>query len=313
MCNQFAYSFITSPVVTNNALLSLAAGHSSSFTNKCILPIVQHLKVKPSALWDDCCSHSVTNNLSMLYAVTKLPTPITLGGIVGGCLLTHTGFLHSLPSINDMNRAYYSPTIATTLFSLGHLQRSGGSYHTVSTDQLYIYASDKLLLNSPIMNGSNLYPVDFHQLSTALPTIPPAVVANAAFPHVNNEQRKRCELVQDLLVALGFPSDGSLSNDLSSGKITPLPFSTLTAQDVTLNRLLRGPCPHAAAGKYRSAPHYSSMSAPATRPGQTISFDLQRLPTPSPGGFTEQITLVDEQSGQIGIVGSVSKRTPDVL
>ena len=104
-----------------------------------------------------------------------------------------------------MNLAYFSPTIATNLFSIGYIQRSGGSHHTASTDQLYyVYATDKLLLNSPIMIKSNLYPVDFNQLSTALRDIPssivvttvtphvntaPSAVANAAIPHINTEQR----------------------------------------------------------------------------------------------------------------------------
>ena len=54
-----------------------------------------------------------------------------------------------------------------------------------------------------------------------------------------------------LRITLCHPSDRSLYANLSTGK---LPFSTLTCSDITLNRQLRGRCPHCTAGKHRSPP-----------------------------------------------------------
>ena len=77
-----------------------------------------------------------------------------------------------------------------------------------------------------------------------------AYIAASPNLHVNAEQRSRRDLVQDLIVALGFLSDASLSDDLRNGKITYKPYNllnTFTLHDVTLNRRLRKECPHAAA------------------------------------------------------------------
>ena len=131
--------------------------------------------------------------------------------------------------------------------------------------------------------------------------------------HITAEQRQRCNLVQDLLVALSFPSDQSLCDDLSHGKIVAAPYSSLTPADVRLNRLLRGECPHAAAGKHRSDPHPPSLSPPAHLPGQVLSIDIHLLPGPSLGGFTHRCTIIDEHSTYLGEIGLKSKSTQDVF
>ena len=115
-----------------------------------------------------------------------------------------------------------------------------------------------------------------------------------------------------MLHILGFPGDKSLAADLSAGKI-PSPYSNLTAHDVTVNRLLRGACPHAAVGKLHRQPTPSSMTAPATAPGQIISFDHVKLPATAPGGFTHETFAVDEHTGNLHVFGSVSQQNKDLI
>ena len=61
----------------------------------------------------------------MLYNVSLLTNPFSLGGVGGSCRVTHRGHLSCLPKLNNMNLAYYAPSIPVNLFSLGHLQRCG--------------------------------------------------------------------------------------------------------------------------------------------------------------------------------------------
>lgn len=138
-------------------------------------------------------------------------------------------------------------------------------------------------------------------MPTLLPFIPDPTV-----PHTP-EQRRRCDAVDNLHTALFHPSDTSLSTSISFGKCPgPLP---LTATDVTRNRLIRGPCIHCIAGKYRHSPQPLSLTSPASSVGAVLSFDPQILPVPATGGFTQVYIFVDEFSGYIHVEGSLSKQT----
>ena len=239
--------------------------------------------------YDNCCSKHITNDLSLLYDVVKLTVPVPIFGINGCIYLTHTGKMKNLPETNKVNKAYYSKSIDVTLISLGYIQARGGSYSTTNADKLDIYLPDHTLLESASMSSNMTYTMSPAVRSRDMRAHLTAYTATAPSQHVNAEQRTRCDLVQDLIVALGFPSDASLSDDL------------------------RKECPHTAAGKHRSAPHPSSTSPPCTRPGEVISFDIQLLPDTAPGGFTHAITFADEHSGRVDVVGARSKSTTDIL
>lgn len=127
-------------------------------------------------------------------------------------------------------------------------------------------------------------------------------------PHINNEQRLRTDAAEQLHIDLYHPSDQSLCSNLSTGK---LPNSTTSEH--LLNRQLRGPCPHCAAGKYRNSPHPASTSPPATFVGEVISMDSQLLPEPSPGQHTHEVILVDESTGHLSVVEATSKSAPAML
>jgi len=138
----------------------------------------------------------------------------------------------------------------------------------------------------------------------------PTKPAGHAFPaHINSEMRRRCDDVERLIHRLGFPSDASLANDITSGKIP----THLTTTDVHLNRLLRGPCPHQLAGKARDPVAPTSTTAPATSIGENVSFDIAILLDPPLGGRTHEIFFYDELSGFCGHELAASKRHDDIL
>ena len=236
-----------------------------------------------------------------------------------------------------MNSAYFSPTLPVNLFSLGQMQRCGATYgpdplRPLSHVTIRSSPSGPLLAHAAL-STHNLLPVDFaallhassinplsyyHPVAMAAHSLIPHTTAEQpaplplmhAVPHINSEQRSRADAAEDLHIELCHPSDRSLCVNLSTGK---LPFSTLTCSDVTLNRQLRGPCPHCTAGKHRSPSHPPSTSAPATSLGAVLSFDPQLLPEPSPGLHTHEIIMVDEFTGHLSVVGASSKSTPAVF
>lgn len=264
-----------------------------------------------NALYDNCCSFSVTGNLDYLFDIVSLPEPIHLSGINGGILLTHSARFLCLPSANGFDRGYYSSKLQTTLFSLGYFQKCGATYNTTKTHNgIDIYTPDGILLDSPDLSQFNLYPISSTLLdSTYFDSSPTKPAGHAFVTHINAEQKHRCEDVEQLLHRLGFPTDESLIADISGGKIPTF----LTGTDVRLNRQLRGPCPHQLAGKARAPVAPSSTSAPATTIGGNVSFDIQILLDPPPGGRTHEIIFYDEFSGLFGHELCYSKSQNHVL
>ena len=167
-----------------------------------------------------------------------------------------------------MNSAYFSPTLPVNLFSLGQMQRCGATYgpdplRPLTHVTIRSSPSGPLLAHAAL-STHNLLPVDFaallhassinplsyyHPVAMAAHSLVPHTTAEQptllplmhAVPHINSEQRSRADAAEDLHIELCHHSDRSLCVNLSTGK---LPFSTLTCSDVTLNRQLRGPCPH---------------------------------------------------------------------
>ena len=249
--------------------------------------------------------------LSLLYDTRTLNPPLHVDGVGGRIQLTHQGRLRALPTINNMNIAYYSKDLPSNLISLGHLQRSGATYGSDPL-QPHTHVIIRLGRSGPKLatvklSANNLLPIDFVTLeqstlasanynhkTTTTPsepakrsTAPQALIGR----HHTAEQLRRAEEAEELHRDRGHPSDDALCTDLSNGKI---PWSALTSADIRLNRTLRGPCAHCLAGKMTEPHAPSSTSAPATSPGGVLSFDLHQLPEPSPGGFTHAIHVVDE-------------------
>ena len=268
------------------------------------------------AYWDNACSFHTVSNPSLLYNIQPLASPFSIGGVGGSCAVTHRGLLHCLPTTNGMNSAYLSPTLPVNLLSLGHMQRCGATYspdplRPLTHVSIHSSPSGPLLAHATL-SPTNLLPVDFNALATASTASPHEYRATAyattfPVPHINAEQRSRADAAEELHIDLCHPSDRSLCANLSTGKF---PFSSLTCADVTLNRQLRGPCPHCAAGKHRNPPHPPSTTAPATSVGAVLSFDPQLLPEASPGLHTHELILVDEFTGHLSVVGASSKSTP---
>lgn len=167
-----------------------------------------------------------------------------------------------------MNSAYPSPTLPVNLFSLGHMQRCGATYQPDPLRPLthvsILSSPHEPLLAHAALTPHNLLPVNFHELHSAAASSPhvyhtAVFTASFTIPHINAEQRSRADAAEELHNDLCHPSDHNLCVNLATGK---LPFSTLTCTDVTLNRQLRGPCPHCTAGKHHNPTHPPSTTAP---------------------------------------------------
>lgn len=242
-----------------------------------------------------------------------------------------------------MNLCFFSTDVNVTLFSLGYMQRHGGSYGPDplrSTTHTNIFSSILLPpIDTPSLNRANLLPINFSSLSAAAlkhphlyyqpsassflnaidPSLTPHLLAplsSSPAPYIpppakyfNPEQRRRADEIQQLHISLFHPSDHDLSASLSYGKF----LTHLTSSDVAINRALRGPCPQCLEGKHKHKPKPSSLSPPAQSPGEVLSFDPTILPSPSVGGYTHALFIVDEHTGFLSVVGSLSKSTSHVF
>ena len=242
----------------------------------------------------------------MLTNVERLAKPLLIGGVGGHILLTHKGLLACLPSLNKMNRAYYSKHLPINLISLGYLQRCG-VFYSPDPARPTTHFTIKLNPTGPTLatvrlSKNNMLPVDFKSLNASANLSQPT----AFIAHHSAEQIRRADDADRLHHSRHHPSDDVLCADLSNGKI---PWSTLTSSDIRLNRALRGPCPHCVAGKLTKPSAPTSHSAPAESPGAIICFDIHQLPEPSPGGYTHALHAVDEFSGKLDIIGCLNKTT----
>ena len=121
--------------------------------------------------------------------------------------------------------------------------------------------------------------------------------------HINKEELIRAQQAEDLHFYLDHPSDGVLCQALNQNSFTGI---NVTSTDVATNRRLRGPCPICIEAKLKQKPMPPSITPPATSIGQTLSVDIHKLTTCTPGGYSHEITVVDEKSGRIDVVASKS-------
>ena len=145
--------------------------------------------------------------------------------------------------------------------------------------------------------------------SPEAPPLPPITyrLPKMAFTRrITNSEYSRLLASRDLHYTQSHPPDAKLCTELANGKHS---YSNLTGADIILMRKVFGPCPHCPAGRaYKPAAiRQPSTTPPATRPGETISFDPQKLPSPVLGGFTHKVLMVDEHTGHISQPGISSK------
>ena len=135
-------------------------------------------------------------------------------------------------------------------------------------------------------------------------TEPVILLPKIALPRrISTEQYKRLLDAISLHNTTSHTPDPKLCYELSHGKH---PYSKLTPTDIILMRQIFGPCPHCLNTK-PAAIRLPSNTPPAQQPGETISFDPQKLPCSVLGGFTHVITMVDEKTGRIDQPGVSSK------
>ncbi len=279
--------------------------------------------------WDNACSYNLTNNKSLFSSLHPHPNPIPIGCVGGSCIATHAaGYLNCLPSLNYINLALCCPTAHQTLLSFGHLHQCGGGFSTSPKSfTLSIFADSSTLLDTTTLQPNcNLYPTTLPQqyqtlrsnphlncIPTHKPTLspfsrhfvhhhPPTSIPSpplfgflAHSVHITAKQKARVLEVIDHHIARAHPPDHKLCRDLFLGKI---PYSTLIPTDIHLMCKVCGPCPQCPEGRGNkaSAIRLPSQTPPpaTTSPGESNSFDPQKLPCTVLGGFTQKATLVDK-------------------
>jgi hypothetical protein len=295
--------------------------------------------------WDSGASTHLIKDHHLAYDFTPLPRPLSIDGVTGTSnSITHSCKITCLP--DTVNGGLFGPHLAANLFSLGKLQRHGGSYDSInrSSTQIHLPSASPHLTFTPItvpLSSNNLLPVDVNYLlrlkrmhpqlfrravaspntasymatlptptTSVFPTMqtfresPPPQVAPATIT-INALQRKRAQEANDLHIALDCIPDAALCEIIANGKID----THLTAADIHLNRRLNPICIHCTEGRAKQPSAPSSTSAPATRPGQHLSYDIQKLHTPARGGFTHMNTITDEHTGFTSLPGMINKTT----
>ena len=347
---SLAASALAAPALAAPALAAPALAASALAAPAPLVALLSQTSAPQTqtAIWDNACSVHLTNDLSMTYGCCKLPTPIAISGIGGKDKATHACQLKALPSTpQGMNKVLFSPSFPHSLFSLGQLQKYGGTYTTAANPNRIIIRSSPsgAIIDAPRLNHNNLLPVNFKNLHTDQLAYPSNYLKSNSDPkhHLN---RYRALLSSLALTNPSTPpgltqlppslstSGGTLATftreqilrataarDLHYARLHPsdaaltldlqlgkVQNSTVTPQDLALSRTIHGHCPDCIQGKATAPSRPTSQSAPATNTGEVLHYDPQPLTTTVLGGHTIKNMIVDEHSKLISQPGSLNKR-----
>ena len=164
----------------------------------------------------------------------------------------------------------------------------------------------------PSAKAANYWRIN-DSMPAAQPDSPPTPRSYTPRPlptHYNKEQLDRAAEAGALIDSLAGISDDYLCRDLDHNVYK---WTNITSADVRLHRMLHGPDPSYIAGHLKHPPRPPSTTPPATRPGQTLSFDPIIMPCTQYGGFTHEVMVVDEHTGAPFSVGTASKNTVNVF
>ena len=289
---------------------------------------------KISMFFDSGASIHVVNTFDAFTRVTELVPPRPLGGIGGGITLTHQGDLKCFDQYPSVSKAYYSVDARHNLLSLGLLQRNNFTYSTTSPDTVTICDPSGAVFDIARLQSNNLPKASFS--GSSLPPIPAALstaleqsttcweqgeVAFATsfldslqtrrYPHITAESRARADRAEALHRNQGaHASDDVLAEALKNGH---WPELFLTAADIRINRLLRGPCVHCALGKMKQRPMNESNTPPALKVAEHLHLDIYDRKTMSAGGKHVAIRVSDEFSGDLQYGTCKSKASSDLF
>ena len=223
-------------------------------------------------------------------------TPLRVGGVKDGILLTHRGRLLCF------GLAYYAQEASCNLVSLSILQRAGYSYATVGETMLQLRDPSGRILDQPTMSSNNLYPVSIG----LIPSVQQRdSIVPSAFPAVMHyKQRKRCERTEALHQGEGVhSSDDVLIESLSYGAF---PTYNVSPADIRLNSKLRGPCPQCLEAKFK---HKSMPPSETYCVAECLCIDISDLKVKSVGNRNVGVRMVDEFSGDV-LEGTAKSKSP---
>jgi hypothetical protein len=261
---------------------------------------------------DSAASMHCTDSLAHLAAPTALATPITITGINGTVVeFTHVGDLLWLPP--GMRRCFYSPTLGARLISLAYMCRDRRTHFYNDPDHhAMVLVVDGAHFSTCTQSKNNLYPFPVEGRGVFYPpSVPHALAASSPFSLRNYtpEQLARCDKVETLLNVYCRPSDAALADTISYGGLGPH-AAGLTADDVHLNRLLRGPDIYRAQSRVRDPPAVASTSLPAPSPCHTLVVDPHHLKHADIFGNTCKLNVVCEFTGAFWVLPAKSGTAP---
>ena len=255
--------------------------------------------------WDNAASYNLASARTSLLHPHTLITPVNFGTQNAPCRATHVGFLRDLPP--RFAFAFWGPEFQYNLYSLGYLQRRGGSYSTdpqapTALLKVSIYDNRGALLDNPTLTPSNLLPAHPRRL-------PASPIAAAATALPAPRPRATHAAVEALHRLYHHASDSTLAAGINAGSI----LTDVTPDDIVAYRAATGPCIHCIEGKLRDRPHPPTHLPRGTHPGSDLYIDIHDLPAPSPGGSTTSIRCVDGFTTKLDVQGARTKASRDIL
>ena len=242
-----------------------------------------------------------------------LTTPVNFGTQTSPCKATHVGFLRDLPP--HLAFAFWGPGFKYNLYSLGYLQRQGGSYSSTKLPpnqqpRLRVFDDKGNLIDLSILSSSNLYPANPHiPPSSTQPSLAAAATTKTHALNPPSSLPRTHAAVEALHHLYHHASDSTLTAGIKSGSIQ----TDVTPHDIIAYRAVNGPCISCIEGKLRDRPHPPFTLPRGTHPGSDLYIDIHDLPEPSLGGSTTSIRCVDGLTTRLDVQGALKKTSREIL
>ena len=263
--------------------------------------------------WDNAASYNLASVLSSLLHPHLLTTPVNFGTQTSPCKATHVGFLRDLPP--HLAFAFWGPGFKYNLYSLGYLQRQGGSYSSTKLPpnqqpRLRVFDDKGNLIDHSILSSSNLYPANPHiPPSSTQPSLAAAATTKTQVLNPPSSLPRTHAAVEALHHLYHHASDSTLTAGIKSGSIQ----TDVTPHDIIAYRAANGPCISCIEGKLRDRPHPPFTLPRGTHPGSDLYIDIHDLPEPSLGGSTTSIRCVDGLTTRLDVQGALKKTSREIL
>ena len=215
----------------------------------------------------------------------------TVKGLSSSIASTHVG------QIPIGGKTFASSQASANLLSLRAAIAGGGSFEG-DENKLNVYDNNHVLTFSAYNRGDGFWSCTLGELEDAALRSPnaKALVGELDYeePHFSAEEKSRAKEARTLCPRLGHPGLKALCKLLDENMVTD---THLTSTDVRNSRAIHGPCPGCTEGKMTAPREPTSLTPPATRPGQVLHMDFYIYNKPTLGGNNYALFCTDEKTG----------------